>query len=65
VSVTGIRVQLSTGGAGGPWNTRTTLGSTATTYKLTGLTHLKTYWIRVQTVNADGSSTSAVVSRKI
>ena len=63
--VTGIRVQLSTGGAGGPWSTRTTLGSTATTYKLTGLTHLKTYWIRVQTVNADGSSTSAVVSRKI
>jgi FtsP/CotA-like multicopper oxidase with cupredoxin domain len=63
--VTGIRVQISTGGTGGPWTTRTTLGSGTTSYRITGLTHLRTYWIRLQTYNGNGSSTSAVVSRRI
>jgi hypothetical protein len=63
--VTGIRVQLSTGGTGGPWTTRTTLGGTSTSYRITGLTGGRTYWIRLQTYNGNGSSTSAVVSRRI
>jgi hypothetical protein len=63
--VTGIRVQTSTAGSGGPWSTRATLAKNVSSYKLVGLTTGKTYWMRLVVFNADGSTVSAVISRKI
>jgi cellulose 1,4-beta-cellobiosidase len=58
--VTSIVVQYSRSGSNGPWTTAATLAPTATTYLITGLSNGRTYWIRVNAVNAAGTTSSAV-----
>jgi FtsP/CotA-like multicopper oxidase with cupredoxin domain len=61
-AVTNNVVQRSTAGPNGPWTTAATLAPGTTSYKLTGLLTNKSYWIRVNAVNAAGTSSSAVKS---
>jgi hypothetical protein len=53
-------IQRSNSGPNGPWTTAGTVGSTSTSYTLTGLRNNTTYWIRVNAVNAGGTTSSAV-----
>jgi FtsP/CotA-like multicopper oxidase with cupredoxin domain len=53
---TSIRVQFATTSTG-PWTTRT-VTPTTTSYNITGLVHLRRYWIRIETVNAVGVTNS-------
>jgi hypothetical protein len=57
---TSIQVQFATAAAG-PWTTRTTT-PTATSFNITGLVHLRKYWMRVASVNAFGSTLSSVIT---
>jgi FtsP/CotA-like multicopper oxidase with cupredoxin domain len=57
---TSIQVQYATA-AGGPWTTRTTTAN-ATSYNITGLVHLRKYWIRVVAVNGFGSTLSSTIT---
>jgi FtsP/CotA-like multicopper oxidase with cupredoxin domain len=62
---TSLRVQLSTGGAGGPWFTVVTLpGNTATSYTITGLRRNTSYWVRIVAVNGGNSQPSAALATR-
>jgi len=60
---TSIQVQYATS-SNGPWTTRTTTAN-ATSYNITGLVHLRKYWIRVVSVNAYGSTLSSTITASV
>ena len=61
---TSLRVQISTAGTNGPWTTVSTLAPTATFLNITGLRRNTNYWIRVQAINGNGTTSSPVVATR-
>ncbi|MEI6622728.1 MAG: fibronectin type III domain-containing protein [Actinomycetes bacterium] len=61
---TSLRIQYSSVGSGGPWTTAATLSPAARSYTISGLKSQTTYWVRVQAVNALGTASSNVDTKK-